>query len=170
MNYLKKMLTKERSTLKASLHDSIFGFIGGFSAVFILLILSHISSSPWIAAPFGASCVLAFAAPAAPLSQPRNIIGGHVLTTTIGILFRTLFGNSVIVTALCVGTAIGIMVLTKTTHPPAGADPLVVMLNSTPLGWSYIFMPILVGSVVIVILALIINNLSHRRSYPKFWF
>ncbi|MGQ0455072.1 iron chelate uptake ABC transporter family permease subunit, partial [Bacillus sp. SS-TM] len=79
-------------------------------------------------APFGASCVLAFGVWNAPLSQPRNIIGGHLISTFIGLSIYHLFGNEYWTIALAVGMAIAVMMLTRTTHPPAGADPIIVIL------------------------------------------
>ncbi|MDF4740518.1 HPP family protein, partial [Vibrio parahaemolyticus] len=69
--------------------------------------------------------------------------------------------------ALAVGMAIAVMMLTRTTHPPAGADPIVVILGA--YSWSYLVTPVLVGSLVIVVIPLFINNMSSKRSYPTFW-
>ncbi|GIZ16513.1 hypothetical protein RCZ15_24140 [Capnocytophaga catalasegens] len=84
-------------------------------------------------APFGATCVLAFGVPNSPLAQPRNIIGGHLISTLIELLCLYLPGNQWYSLALGVGLSIGIMQLTKTTHPPAGADPIVVILGAERL-------------------------------------
>lgn len=166
--YFKKFLTTEKSPLKVNLKDSFIGFIGGFITIAILGYLSFKSSSPWIVAPFGASCVLAFGVWNAPLSQPRNIIGGHIISALIGIIIYHFLGNSYWSVGLGVGLAIGAMLLTKTTHPPAGADPIVVIMSGAKL--SFLIHPILLGSIVIVILALLINNISKVRKYPTFWF
>jgi CBS-domain-containing membrane protein len=69
---------------------------------------------------------------------------------------------------LAVGSAIAAMMLTKTTHPPAGADPIVVILAGS--GWSFLVTPVLLGSVLIVVIAIIINNLHRHRKYPTFWY
>lgn len=169
MEFIEKMKTKERTPLKSNLYTSFIGFVGGFCVISVLLLLTSFTSELWIMAPFGASCVLVFAVWDSPLSQPRNVIGGHLVATSVGLLFRNLFGQSLVVTAVAVGLAIALMILTKTTHPPAGADPLVVLLSTSVMGWSYLLTPVLLGSVVIVVIALIINNLSRRRKYPKFW-
>lgn len=166
--YFKKFLTKDKSPLKVSLKDTFIGFIGGFITIAILGYLSFNSSTPWIVAPFGASCVLAFGVWNAPLSQPRNIIGGHLISAFIGIIIYHFLGNSYLSVGLGVGLAIGAMLLTKTTHPPAGADPIVVIMTGAK--FSFLIHPILLGSIVIVILALIINNISKVRKYPTFWF
>lgn len=165
--YFKKFISKERSPLKVNFTDSFIGFIGGFITISILGYLSLKSSSPWIVAPFGASCVLAFGVWNAPLSQPRNIIGGHLISSFIGISIYQIFGASYWSVGLGVGLAIGAMLLTKTTHPPAGADPIVTILGKSTFG--FLIHPILLGSIIIVILALFINNFSKKRSYPTFW-
>lgn len=110
-------------------------------------------------APFGASCVLAFGIWDAPFSRPRNIVGGQLITTLSGIALLHLFGQSVWVMAAGVGLAIGLMMLTKTTHPPAGADPLVVIAGCR--GWSFLLAPVLIGSVLILAAAVLINNPDH---------
>lgn len=167
MSLLKKMVTAERSSLKVDLKAAILGFVGGFIVIFSLIILTEKTEWSWIMAPFGASCVLAFGVWNTPLSQPRNIIGGHFISTLIGLICQTWFGNSAISIAAAVGLAIMCMMLTKTTHPPAGADPLVVMMGQT--GWSFLFAPVLIGSLVIVVIALVLNNLHEDRKYPTFW-
>ena len=118
-------------------------------------------------APFGASCVLAFGIWDSPLSQPRNIIGGHLISTFTGLVLYHLFGQGPIVMAVGVGLAIAFMMLTKTTHPQAGADPLVVIIAGS--GWSFLFTPVLIGALVIVLAALLVNNLDKKRCYPLFW-
>lgn len=118
-------------------------------------------------APFGATCVLAFGVPASPLAQPRNIIGGHIISTLIGLLIFYLFGNEWYSLALGVGLAIAIMQVTSTTHPPAGADPIVVILGAESL--FFVVSPVLTGAVIITIIALIFNNISNKRKYPTYW-
>lgn len=167
MKMLKKFITNERSPLRVDLKATFIGFIGGFSVIVSLLLLTEKTTYNWIIAPFGASCVLAFGAWDAPLSQPRNIIGGHLISTFIGLLCQSLFGYSAFSIALSVGLAIACMMLTKTTHPPAGADPLVVMMGTT--SWKFLFTPVLLGAIVIVLVALLVNNLDKQRKYPKFW-
>nr|WP_157076354.1 HPP family protein [Alicyclobacillus kakegawensis] len=167
MSYIRKMRGQGRSPLKINVMDSATGFIGGFLTILILVVLAHYSSFPWLMAPFGASCVLAFAAWQAPLSQPRNIIGGHFVSTLVGLVIYHLFGDQPWTLALGVGVAIASMMLTKTTHPPAGADPLVVILDGNT--WIFLLSPVLLGSIVIVLMALIVNNLRKERQYPTYW-
>lgn len=164
---MRKMRGAGRSPLKVSGGVALFGGIGGFLAIALLGVLSDMTSASWLMAPFGASCVLAFVVWDSPLSQPRNIIGGHVVSSLVGIGLYQLFGSQVWVVALGVGMAIALMHVTKTTHPPAGADPIVVILAGS--GWSFLFAPVLIGAVMIVLAAIIVNNLHKNRQYPVFW-
>ncbi|WP_258960799.1 HPP family protein [Paenibacillus aquistagni] len=166
--YFAKMTCAGKSPLKVSLRTAFIGFLGGFLAIGLLAYLTDLTSAIWLMAPFGASCVLAFGVWEAPLSQPRNIIGGHLVSTTVGLLLFHLFGSSNWVIALGVGLSITFMHLTRTTHPPAGANPIVVIMSGS--SWSFLLYPVLIGSLVIVLIALLLNNLDEQRHYPKFWF
>jgi CBS-domain-containing membrane protein len=165
--FFTKMKGAGGSPLKVLPRNAAIGAIGGFIAILILAFLTNITSEAWIMAPFGASCVLAFGVWDAPLSQPRNIIGGHLVSTFVGLALYHLFGNGPVVMAVGVGLAIGFMMLTKTTHPPAGADPLVVIMAGS--SWSFLIAPVLIGAVIIVWVALLFNNLDKKRRYPTFW-
>ncbi|WP_339817401.1 HPP family protein [Paenibacillus sp. FSL R7-0216] len=166
--YLHKMKGAGSSPLKVVPGNAGMGFVGGLVTISLLSLLTDMTSAVWIMAPFGASCVLAFGIWDAPLSQPRNIIGGHLVSTFVGLVYFHLFGDGVWVVGLAVGSAIAAMMLTKTTHPPAGADPIVVILAGS--GWSFLVTPVLLGSVLIVVIAIIINNLHRHRKYPTFWY
>ncbi|MGL4739968.1 MAG: HPP family protein [Sarcina sp.] len=165
--YFNKFMTKEKTPLKVNLEDSFIGLIGGFITIAILALLTKDAKAIWLIAPFGASCVLVFGVWNAPLSQPRNVIGGHIISSFIGIMIYKLMGNTPVAIGLGVGLAIAIMILTKTTHPPAGADPIVTIMAGSSFG--FLFKPVLLGAIVIVILGLIINNISKVRKYPTFW-
>lgn len=165
--YWLKMGGKGKSPLKIVPRNALIGAIGGFVVIALLAFLSDGTSFVWMMAPFGATCVLAFGVWDAPLSQPRNIVGGHLVSTLTGLTCSHLFGQGNWVLAAAVGLAIGLMMLTKTTHPPAGADPLVVILSGS--GWHFLFAPVLIGSVTIALLAVLLNNLDKNRRYPTFW-
>ncbi|WP_231686986.1 HPP family protein [Bacillus sp. JCM 19034] len=150
--YFLKMKGTGRSLLQVNVGDSLTGLAGGFLTIVALLYLTNMTSSSWLMAPFGASCVLVFGIWNSPLSQPRNVIGGHFISTFIGLFMYHLFGNEPWTIALAVGLAIALMMLTKTTHPSAGADPLVVILWA--YSWNYLLSPVQFGSIMIVIFAL----------------
>lgn len=124
--------------------------------------------------PFGASAVLAFGAPGAPFSQPRNIAGGHFISAVTGITVFGLTGSSAFwALGLSAGTAIFLMVLTKTTHPPAGATSLIPVLDRIE-SYAWAFQPVLLGALIAILFALVMNNLmthwnADKRPYPVFW-
>ncbi|MBY4675326.1 HPP family protein [Marinobacterium sp. CAU 1594] len=118
-------------------------------------------------APFGATMVILFGLPDSPLAQPKNIIAGHILTTLIGLSVLQLFGVQPWSLGLAVGLAVALMLATGTTHPPAGANPLLVML--TGQGWSFLITPVAIGAVLIVLFGLIYHRVICRRRYPTRW-
>ncbi len=122
---------------------------------------------------FGASAVLLYGAIEAPLSQPRNLLGGHFFSALVGVTCFQLFGSEpVLASALAVSLAIALMQATKTLHPPGGATALIAVLGSDSihrLGYLYALIPALSGAVVMLVVALVVNNLAHTRSYPKHW-
>jgi len=138
--------------------------LGGALAIWLLAQATNMFALALLIAPFGASCVLLFSLPQSPLAQPRNVIGGHFLSALMGLLVLILFGNSAFACALGVGLAIAVMQFTGTLHPPAGGDPLVVIL--TGAGWSFLAMPILAGTMTLVAAAWIYHRLISRRNYP----
>jgi len=142
--------------------------LGTIVAIGITGWLSLVSGTPWLMAPFGASCVLAFGMPDSPLAQPRAVIGGHLVATLVGLGLGHLLGDGILVSALGVGLALAAMQLTRTVHAPAGADPLIVIAAHAPL--SYLLSPVLAGSLVIVLTAYCVNNLRSANSYPRYWF
>jgi CBS-domain-containing membrane protein len=109
-----------------------------------------------VMAPFGATTVLVFGVPDSPLAQPKNVIFGHLLTAIIGVAFTQYVGVTPLTLALATGLGVSVMLLTKTTHPPAGANPMLIMLAGQ--GWSFIFTPVLIGAVLIVL----VGKSMHR--------
>lgn len=142
-------------------------WLGGTIATATLAILGSSIELIMILGSFGASCLLVFAYPASPFAQPRNVIGGHFIATFTGLLFMTLFGIHWWSMATAVGTAIALMLLVRMPHPPAGSNPLIVMLGA--VNWSFLITPTLLGSIVLVFVALIYNNLGKDKQYPTYW-
>jgi len=105
----------------------------------------------WLMAPFGASSVLLFAAPTAVLSQPANVVGGHVVAALISLVLVALAPGHMWLAAAAAGLTISAMVLFRIVHPPAGATALVAYLTHAP--WTFFFVPVLAGSVLIVAIA-----------------
>ncbi|SFM18980.1 HPP family protein [Marinobacter zhejiangensis] len=145
--------------------------IAGLGAMVCITVLSALGMttqrSIWLMAPFGATMVILFGLPESPLAQPRNIVLGHLLTTTIGLAVATLVGVSPWSMGLAVGLAVGLMLLTNTTHPPAGANPLVVMLAGEH--WDFLVMPVAAGALLIVAFGVLYHRLISGHRYPTRW-
>ena len=152
-----------RPPLKAALT----AWVGGFIAIALLALSSDALSAVLVLGSFGASCVLVFGFPDAPFSQPRNVVLGHGLSSLIGLGCLFLLGPHWWAMAIAVGTAIALMMLTRTVHPPAGSNPVIVFL--TLPGWDFLFFPSIAGAVIIVLVALIYNNVRGGVSYPQYW-
>lgn len=136
---------------------------GGALAIALLALGGAGLDLPLLIAPFGASCVLLFAAPSAPLSQPVNVIGGHVVATAIGLLLHLALPDSWWAQALAVGLAIAAMGLLRVTHPPAGADPLLVFAMGPSV--SFLILPVLAGATALVMTAVVFHRISGTP-YP----
>ena len=133
--------------------DIRFACIAGvFSMLVIgfLAWLNHLGDyGIWLMAPFGATAVLVFGIPDSPLAQPRNVIIGHLITALVGVVFVTYVGDSSTSIAIAVGLAITLMMLTKTVHPAAGANPILIIVSGQ--SWGFLVMPVLLGAVFIVL-------------------
>ena len=150
-----------------SLAQILFSYIGSFIGIGALAYISIVSNYPLIAAPFGAAAVLVFAVPNSPLAQPRNLIFGNLVGGIVSLLMVYLFSSEPWVMALSVATAIKVMQLTKTLHPPGGAVALVGVMSNAD--WTFIITPVLAGSIVLLLCTFIFNNIMPERSYPLHW-
>ena len=157
--------SKKPSTPKA--WHIVWSWLGASAGIGLVALIAASAGEPLLMAPLGASAVLAFGVPDSPLAQPRNIIGGHIVTALVGLAFLGLFGTGWWVMGLAVATAIAAMQLTGTIHPPAGANPLIVI--ATAASWDYILLPVASSAVLLTLAALVVNNLSPTRRYPLYW-
>lgn len=127
---------------------SIYAGVAATLAIAILAYLDRFfEGAIWIMAPFGATAVLVFGLPQSPLAQPKNVILGHLLTAIVGLVFVKFIGVEPWSLAVATGIGISLMLITKTTHPPAGANPILVMLLNP--GWEFLITPVFVGAVII---------------------
>lgn len=150
-----------------SVTQILVSYMGSFLGIGALAYLSIASGYPVIAAPFGAAAVLVFAVPNSPLAQPRNLIIGNLIGGIISVLMVVLFGSEPWVMALSVATAIKVMQMTKTLHPPGGAVALVGVLSQAT--WDFILTPVLAGSIILLLCTFVFNNIMPERSYPRHW-
>nr|WP_296984317.1 HPP family protein [uncultured Desulfovibrio sp.] len=156
------IFTRHQSPL--SKKSVVLAGLGGLVGIALTGALTAFGTVPLLMAPFGASCVLLFTVPDSPLSQPANVIGGHVISTLVGLVLRMMLPDQWWAWALAVGLAIALMAALRVTHPPAGADPLVVFAANP--GFEYLLFPVLTGSCLLVVIAGIFHKASGTL-YPR---
>ena len=142
-------------------------WLGGFIAIATVAGITNFLSVGLVLGSFGATCVLVFGYPDVPFSQPRNVILGHLISSLVGLVYLSVFGAHWWAVALAVATAISLMMVTRTVHPPAGSNPVIVFLLQP--SWSFLLFPTLVGALVLTAVALVYNNASREARYPKYW-
>ncbi|MDA8443157.1 MAG: HPP family protein [Peptococcaceae bacterium] len=168
--YLVKMKGQKRLEPRVRHHhfDVFIAWLGAFLGIGVVALLSLSYHMPLLVASFGASAVLLYGVPDSPLAQPRNVFFGHTISATVGVIAYALLGLNWWSASIATATAIALMLLTHTAHPPGGATALVAVLSkAAPM---YILTPVALGAAILIIIALITNNLSPRRSYPMHWF
>ena len=144
--------------------NALLSALGALIFISLLAFLEHLyDGTIWLIPPFGASMVLVMAVHESPLAKPTNILLGHVLSALSGVIVSYLIGDHFIALGLAVGLAIFVMIITNTIHPPAGANPIIVIL--TGQGISFVLFPVAVGAFMLVIFAYLYNKIL-KRNYP----
>ena len=141
---------------------------GLFSAITIgaLTLLTYKTElGVFLIASFGSSMVLLYGYPENPFAQPKNIFFGHLLNSVVGVVF--LFFTALptfIVIPLAVGLGVSLMILFKVTHPPAGGNPIIIIIGSVSI--DYLINPIITGSIIIIVFGIVLNRLILKKKYP----
>ena len=144
-------------------------FIAGFFSTLTIGILAILTyKSPFglfIAASFGSSMVLLFGFPESPFAQPKNVFFGHLVSASVGVFFVNLIPLPIYISiAFAVGIGIFLMILLDVVHPPAGGNPILVIIGS--VSYDYLIFPIISGCIIIILLAIFINKLILKKKYP----
>lgn len=154
--------------------SGVGSFLGIFACGYLSLSYFTLLDLTLLIGSFGASAVLVYAAIKSPLAQPRNLVGGHIISGLVGVAsYQLLSTNLPLAAAVAVSVAIMAMLATKTLHPPGGATALIAVIGGAPihrLGFLYALIPAGLGAVVLLVIALAVNNLSENRKYPEYWF
>ena len=134
--------------------------VAGIGATICIAFLAYLNISStqnlWLIPPFGASIVLITAAHSSPLAQPRNIFFGHIISSICGLVVIYFFDITYVSIGFSVGLAVSLMMVTKTVHPPAGANPIIIMMGNE--GFSFLLMPVSAGAAILVLYAVIFNK------------
>ena len=145
----------------------INALLSALGALIFISFLAFLDSSfegmIWLIPPFGASMVLVMAAHESPLAKPKNILLGHILSALSGVIILYLIGDNFLALGIAVALAVFVMIVTDTIHPPAGANPIIVIL--TGQGISFVLFPVAVGAFMLVIFAYLYNKLL-KKNYP----
>lgn len=177
MHFFSKMKGTTQSPPGVGPAEIVWSWIGSFLGITAVAWLHYEILDPndlmMIIGSFGASAVLLYGAVRSPLAQPRNLIGGHCLSALVGVAAFQWIGSQLWLAAgIAVATSIVVMLATKTLHPPGGATALIAVIGGNDvhaLGYLYAFIPVTLGAGVLLLIALIINNIPKNRRYPEFW-
>jgi CBS-domain-containing membrane protein len=176
--YLNKMRGVTKSPPAVNLSEIMWSWLGAFLGISTVALISYKvlegKGLTMIIGSFGASAVLIYGAIKSPLAQPRNLLGGHIFSALIGVASYHLFGPHIwLAAAIAVATALAFMHATKTLHPPGGATALIAVIGGESvhkLGYLYAIIPTAAGASIMLIVALLVNNIPKTRRYPEFWF
>lgn len=172
-----KMKGAEHSPPRVGLPEICWSWAGGFLGTAFVAYCNYRllekSETQLLVGSFGATAVLLYGAIKSPLAQPRNILGGHIISALIGVAcYRCLPADLWLAAALAVATAIACMHATKTLHPPGGATALIAVIggdNIHALGFLYALIPVGSGALMMLLVGLMVNNMSKQRRYPEYW-
>lgn len=178
-SYFDKMRGGKRCPARAPWHEIFWSGLGSFLGILAVYALGHLhdlrlEDSLFLVGSFGASAVLLYGIPTSPYAQPRNVIGGHILSAIIGVSCVTIFtAYPAVVAALAVALSLVVMHLTRTVHPPGGATALIAVVGGESihsLGYWFVLTPIALGAGLMLLIAVLVNNLSPHRRYPQYWY
>jgi len=156
------MIRIDKEVFKKAL---LAGFFSAFTIGVLTVLTYKTAFGLFLAGTFGSSMVLLFGFPESPFAQPRNVFFGHFVTTLVGVIFVNLIPLPLYISiAIAVGTGIFFMILLDVVHPPAGGNPVMVIIGS--VSYDYLFFPIITGCFIIILLAIIINKFILKKNYP----
>ena len=145
-------------------------FLAGLFSIFTIALLTFLTYKTelgiFLLASFGSSMVLLYGYPESPFAQPKNVFFGHFTTTLVGLFFLHFIPLPIfVIIPLAVGFGVGLMILLDVTHPPAGGNPIIVIIGS--VSFDYLLSPVITGSILIIIFAIVINRFILKKNYPS---
>ena len=157
------------NTIKENLNRALFALIFSIITIGALSFLSF--ETPYglfLTGSFGSSMVLLFGYPESPFAQPKNVFFGHLVTSVVGVLILMFLPvDQFLQIAIAVGLGIFVMILLGVTHPPAGGNPVVIILGT--VSYDFLLNPIIFGSIIIIVYAIILNRFILKKNYPSSW-
>ena len=152
---------------KSKIYQSILASISSIITIGILTLLTYKTSyGVFLIASFGSTMVLLYGYPESPFAQPKNIFFGHLLTSLVGIICLNFIAMPIfVIIPIAVGLGAGLMILLNVTHPPAGGNPIIVIIGS--VSYDYLITPVILGSIIVIVFGVLINRLILKKQYPK---
>ena len=183
-NYMTRMKAKGECPPRKPMPKIVWSWLGAFMGIYAISKIGQVltafdqTEALFLIGSFGASAVLTYGAPLAEFSQPRNLVLGHVISAIVGVTAYRLLPQAdqlALACAIAVSFSIAGMHLTRSLHPPGGATALIAVIGSEKvhrLGYLYVLSPVLLGAIILLVVALMVNNLSvnPKRHYPVYWY
>jgi CBS-domain-containing membrane protein len=157
------------NTIKENFSRALYALIFSIITIGTLSFLEF--ETPYglfLAGSFGSSMVLLFGYPESPFAQPKNVFFGHLVTSIVGVLIlKFLPVDQFLQIAIAVGLGIFVMIILGVTHPPAGGNPIVIIVGA--YSYDFLLNPIILGSIIIIVYAIILNRFILKKNYPSNW-
>ena len=151
------------SNIKKSLIAAVFST---FTIGVLSLLTYKTPYGLFLIASFGSTMVLLYGYPESPFAKPKNIFFGHLLTAFVGVFFVNYVPLPIyVIIPLAVGAGVGLMIILNVTHPPAGGNPIIVIMGS--VSFEYLISPVISGSIIVIIFGVILNKFIANRKYPN---
>tara|TARA_B100000945_G_scaffold298050_1_gene277586 strand:- start:27 stop:494 length:468 start_codon:yes stop_codon:yes gene_type:complete len=149
-----------------SFKQILFAVVFSIITIGVLTFLTYKTEfGVFLIASFGSTMVLLFGYPESPFAQPKNIFFGHFVTATVGVVFVNFVPLPLYLSIpLAVGIAVGLMILLNVTHPPAGGNPVIVLMGSA--SYNYLLNPIIFGCIILILFGVILNRFIAKKKYP----
>ena len=144
----------------------LMGFLSSVLIGVLAFLTLETSTGVWLTFSFGSTVLVILVFYNTDFARPKNVFFGHVISILIGVVFSELFSLSVFSLSFSVGLAVTLMVYLKVVHPPAAGNPIIAIIGD--VGYEYIFFPIILGTLLLILIAIFINRVILKRNYPFF--
>lgn len=182
--YLGRMKSKDTCPPRKPMPAILWSWLGSLVGIYAIGVCTPLVADTlgldggFVLGSFGAAAVLLYGAPMAEFSQPRNLVGGNLISALVGVTVATNIPwpeSTAFAAAVAVSSSVLLMHLSRCMHPPGGATALIAVVGGEGihgLGYWYVLFPVACGSLILLAVALVVNNLSRNphRHYPLYWF
>ena len=151
---------------KKIINNAIAGIFSAITIGVLTLLTYKTDYGLFLVASFGSTMVLLYGYPESPFAHPKNIFFGHLVTATVGVIALAFIPlPEYILIPIAVGLGVSLMIMLNVTHPPAGGNPIIVIIGSA--SFDYLLSPVITGSIIIIIFGVVLNKFILKKNYPK---